>query len=492
MTIKEWHNMFDAGLNKVASNQYAMFEQDEKDNIFNVVIDRYVKEKFTKFNVRQPQSPVQNQQKGIDDLRSLIVKNKKIKAIVPVQGQTATDYMYEPNVFIGALPQDYLFLINDRSVVKHYGDNSPTADECECDINSGFNKFDTDESYQEYLTVLPFVASADACCTPSGNNLQLVFKNALRSDNTYGDVLVFDYFAFSKAKGYDIITKLKTEADKFVIINLILEYLNRFNSTSELQNFDFAGANSMASTFIEAANKSTEYFNAYWETYKDQYYPNSFILVSKQRVDIARQSSPAASTGYITDAAFNFWNDGAITSPMGINVELRIGAPTPNVIGGTLFSQSQFRQVSYSRMMSALIDYADPLNPLTIADLALAPNLRQGNQTTTDWVRNKMVNQENLYRFLNSAFAKPTKKEPLSTLASNFLFVYSDGGFVITDLMIDYIRAPRKVSLRYAQSCDLAPHTHPEIVDRAIVYALEVMQSPRYQSKLNEFQTLGS
>lgn len=56
--------------------------------------------------------------------------------------------------------------------------------------------------------------------------------------------------------------------------------------------------------------------------------------------------------------------------------------------------------------------------------------------------------------------------------------------------ILRYIRRPRRISLSSSIDCELAEHTHQEIVDMAVSSTLESIESPRYRSHLNELGKL--
>ena len=67
--------------------------------------------------------------------------------------------------------------------------------------------------------------------------------------------------------------------------------------------------------------------------------------------------------------------------------------------------------------------------------------------------------------------------------------------FPSTDLIfhtyiLRYIRKPRRISLSSSIDCELADHTHQEIVDMAVSSMLENSESGRYQPNLNELSKL--
>lgn len=86
-------------------------------------------------------------------------------------------------------------------------------------------------------------------------------------------------------------------------------------------------------------------------------------------------------------------------------------------------------------------------------------------------------------------------KDPFSTtgydyipysIKENFIDLYSDNRFVIPTVRIVYIRKPKVISITTGVGCELAEHTHQEIVEMTIKSILEGIESQRYQSQSME------
>tara|TARA_R100000406_G_scaffold36434_2_gene24100 strand:- start:1916 stop:2659 length:744 start_codon:yes stop_codon:yes gene_type:complete len=84
---------------------------------------------------------------------------------------------------------------------------------------------------------------------------------------------------------------------------------------------------------------------------------------------------------------------------------------------------------------------------------------------------------------------------------ANHIFGYSDGSFSITSFKLDYLRTPRRiafpsgvpgntynypgaVAVTVDQNCELAEHTHNEIVDLAVQIAAGNVEHPGLQIKM--------
>jgi len=61
---------------------------------------------------------------------------------------------------------------------------------------------------------------------------------------------------------------------------------------------------------------------------------------------------------------------------------------------------------------------------------------------------------------------------------------------VLQKYILRYIRKPIQISLISSTDCELADHTHQEIVDMAVSSILETIESGRYQTNLNELKKL--
>ena len=111
MLVKEMHVEFDLLMQKAASNQYGNLSTSEVDRLLNQAQLEYIENRFR--GVGGPKQGDYIQQKRLDDVRRLIVKNKKLELIAPSENPDNTDsYFYEPNMVYAHLPNDYLFLIN--------------------------------------------------------------------------------------------------------------------------------------------------------------------------------------------------------------------------------------------------------------------------------------------------------------------------------------------------------------------------------------------
>jgi hypothetical protein len=97
------------------------------------------------------------------------------------------------------------------------------------------------------------------------------------------------------------------------------------------------------------------------------------------------------------------------------------------------------------------------------------------------------VEQDKVYELLRNPFSTSTVNSPVATISSEDITVFQDiKKFILKGVELDYIRKPEKIGLSSSQDCELAEHTHHEIVDMTVKHILEVIESPRYQSNAAE------
>jgi hypothetical protein len=151
-------------------------------------------------------------------------------------------------------------------------------------------------------------------------------------------------------------------------------------------------------------------------------------------------------------------------------------------------------------------DYTDTWTPETTAgwqqvdlpaDYLYLVNLRAdmyinrcGQVTTSspeDIVPVRVVDNAEVYFMQRNPFAKSSIDSPLATVSEEDIRVYQDAeSFILKGIYADYIRIPQPIDVTLGQDCELADHTHQEIVDIAVKNILEAIESPRYQTSSGE------
>jgi hypothetical protein len=217
MTIDEQHVGVEFGFQKVASSQYDSLLPEEIDLALNVAQLRFIKSRLA--NQRSQAPGFVNSQRHFDDIRELVVKNKKLPTTLVV----VSDANYEPNLVAAVLPYDYLFLVADRSEVVSDGRAAPKR--TTVDINS-----------YEHVTVLEQAAYTTL-------TVQYTYNVGGQSVTA----LLFDIDTTSLKGGL-------VSPERFELIRLLLEKLN---------------SNPYGLTF-------------YWEVYGDLLKPSSLIAISER------------------------------------------------------------------------------------------------------------------------------------------------------------------------------------------------------------------
>lgn len=86
-----------------------------------------------------------------------------------------------------------------------------------------------------------------------------------------------------------------------------------------------------------------------------------------------------------------------------------------------------------------------------------------------------------------------TSARPLRLLQGDKIHLYTDGNYSIKNYILMYLRIPTRISLTsdpFAEWTDMPASTHQEIVKLAAELYLENKANPRYQTYLNEVNTM--
>jgi len=95
----------------------------------------------------------------------------------------------------------------------------------------------------------------------------------------------------------------------------------------------------------------------------------------------------------------------------------------------------------------------------------------------------RIVSQDDAYHLQQNPFGKTSPAFPLGIMFEDTIRVFQTSEkFILETLSLDYIRQPVSISLNTNVNCELADHTHHEIVDLAVKSIIEAIESPRYQS----------
>tara|TARA_R110000737_G_scaffold341662_1_gene365761 strand:- start:4 stop:462 length:459 start_codon:yes stop_codon:yes gene_type:complete len=102
---------------------------------------------------------------------------------------------------------------------------------------------------------------------------------------------------------------------------------------------------------------------------------------------------------------------------------------------------------------------------------------------TSKQVMMKFSQQDDIFTILGDPFNTTNRDKPVFTIEGNKILIYTNDIFIIEKVKLTYIKNPSLVSLSSGNSCELALHTHQEIVDMAISSILEGISDPRYKTQ---------
>lgn len=101
-------------------------------------------------------------------------------------------------------------------------------------------------------------------------------------------------------------------------------------------------------------------------------------------------------------------------------------------------------------------------------------------------------NDHSLYAKIHlNKFTAPKQKEPLYTLSNDLLYIFYHKDSIVTNVQVDYIRNPKKISLILNRTSELDPTVHQQIVNRAAEILKQNIQDPSVQAdvQLNQLNT---
>lgn len=130
--------------------------------------------------------------------------------------------------------------------------------------------------------------------------------------------------------------------------------------------------------------------------------------------------------------------------------------------------------------------YDLPVDYLYLINLRARLTPSHCDSTVLNKVPARVVEQDKLYEMLRNPFAKSLPTTPVASITSEEITIYQTKKFILKGVELDYIRKPEKIDLSSSQDCELAEHTHHEIVDMTVKHILEIIESPRYQGNSAE------
>lgn len=132
------------------------------------------------------------------------------------------------------------------------------------------------------------------------------------------------------------------------------------------------------------------------------------------------------------------------------------------------------------------IRYDLPIDYMFLVNLRVMLTPAHCDDSVVNHVPARVLEQDKLYEQLRNPFAKSLMTTPVASISVEDITVFQDKKFILKGVELDYIRTPEKISLSLSQDCELAQHTHHEIVDLTVKHILEVIESPRMQTNMIE------
>ena len=98
----------------------------------------------------------------------------------------------------------------------------------------------------------------------------------------------------------------------------------------------------------------------------------------------------------------------------------------------------------------------------------------------------RIIEPDDAYNILGNPFATSTPNSAIGIVNNTEIKVFNNKSYLLKGLNVDYIRTPVEISLSSGVDCELADHTHQEIVDLTVKHLLEATESQRYQTNIAE------
>lgn len=96
------------------------------------------------------------------------------------------------------------------------------------------------------------------------------------------------------------------------------------------------------------------------------------------------------------------------------------------------------------------------------------------------------VQHDDIFDVLVDPFNTTKRSGPKFTIQENFIDTYTDNTFISNFVYLKYIRRPSRINIIAGVGCELAEHTHQEIVEIAVKSILGNIEDPRYNTQSRE------
>jgi hypothetical protein len=496
MTVADMHIAVNQGVQKIASHQVDVLLPQEIDFELNKAQDKFVKNRYNQFGNKYSRG-FEGSQKRIDDLRNLVTETT-----VPTQykGQIAD------NIFVDTaiLPEDdgYMFLLNQRSLVVH--NNCDSIQDCVIEgiqpqtwLEIDFDEFSPSNFGGAPGNTFEIANSSYVSFTHNMNTVHLL--------GTVGNLALYNSNVLKV--GMEITTSL---ASVIIPPGTIITQISSLGIPAP-GAFELTLSQIITTPGASAAAGPAEFLSIPATLLNNPI--DEILIACIDDTGTAIIASPfnqplgflACNGDFSNYLDSQYWNPGwsvfENTTPMGTSLTYTsanggkvfgIALPfnwtldlTPGVLNSTYPGCFVYAtRVSCNNNILYPADKIDYFSQPTDFD-SVPTNTRSCNDIkyTTSSV-NRYAQLDDIYTLLQDPFNKTKHTSPLTTIVGHNIDIYTDETFYVPKVKITYIKKPRSIDSTSGSviACELAEHTHQEIVDMAVASILAEIADPRYQT----------
>lgn len=305
-------------------------------------------------------------------------------------------------------------------------------------------------------------------------NIKADVAKTCNSPLTFGNSFIQDAFLRIKAsapKPGMVVRRIKTPTDTGDQFDVIFETTGNSNNMEELLNPAY-----YAKGFEPSLSNN--------DGLSDMFDPS---IIS----DSPHADSSEFYLKYPVEGGSDVTNDGIVESFANINVGTGTEGAELDGVYATVEYDYPFTDLD---TVAGAEGTEDPTKILV--KILSAPTVRQRNFRTAQLATHKnsslqrtlckYVPHDDLFAMLDDPFNTAKSDNILYTVQENFVDLYSNNKSLPLGVTIKYLRRPANVNINAGVGCELAEHTHHEIVEMTVKSILEAFESPRYQSQSGE------
>jgi hypothetical protein len=392
-TFKAFEVAFREGLNQIASQQGDEFKSDEIARLLTRGQNSVIEEFYAIY--------ANNNEKLWTDLESIIVRNYSTNAY------KSSEIVNNIETYYCEKPYNFKYPINIRPEVKYIN---------QCSIDTTY----TETTVTEYISVVPFNQALF-------NGVDYPIDCTISYDQAGTPVVLFNLANYHLAE-------INDESEKFELIEVILEELNRKNTNLSGTTISVNPANTY--NWLD-----TYKLRVYWQRYGDNYYPECFIFVS---------TYSSANNKFM---------------------EIKIDNSSATAYNGTntnsqyyLIAGEKARGVFYSKTKTKR-DYNVPIG--------------------TKYSVARQIDSKKIYEnLLSNPLNKPKRDRPLAFQAGELVSIYLPEKCSTSTVLLDYVRRPRPFNADLGWITELGSNLHINIVNRAVEFAMASIGDDKLSSKV--------